>query len=135
MSLEDQTGVYHLQTKLLFLESFNDQIRVSYYFLLTFDGNLVVMFSQSEDRIWNLDMEIPIILFLLVCILFYAPKLLQGHRKHGEPVEPKIIPSDKNDEMLHWNEHSMRQCLRKSRFGRGKETTFIMGDDVTHKIY
>lgn len=51
MSLEDQTGVYHLQTKLLFLESFNDQIRVSYYFLLTFDGNLVVMFSQSEDRI------------------------------------------------------------------------------------
>ncbi|KAL5167385.1 Protein IMPAIRED IN BABA-INDUCED STERILITY 1 [Glycine soja] len=59
----------------------------------------------------------------------------QGHRKHGEPVEPKIIPSDKNDEMLHWNEHSMRQCLRKSRFGRGKETTFIMGDDVTHKIY
>ncbi|KAG4399489.1 hypothetical protein GLYMA_08G240700v4 [Glycine max] len=45
----------------------------------------------------------------------------QGHRKHDEPVEqsvPNMIPSNKNEELLHWNENDMRQSLRKSRLGR-----------------
>ncbi|KAG5001121.1 hypothetical protein AAZX31_08G235800 [Glycine max] len=52
----------------------------------------------------------------------------QGHRKHDEPVEqsvPNMIPSNKNEELLHWNENDMRQSLRKSRLGRGKEAIFI----------
>ncbi|KAK7394456.1 hypothetical protein VNO78_14984 [Psophocarpus tetragonolobus] len=48
--------------------------------------------------------------------------LIDTRGKHDEPVEqsvPKIIPSNKNDELLlHWNENNMRQSLRKSRLGR-----------------
>ncbi|KAK7295415.1 hypothetical protein RJT34_18323 [Clitoria ternatea] len=52
----------------------------------------------------------------------------QGHRKHGEPVEQSIqktVPPNKNDVLLNWKESSMRQSFRKSRLGRGKETTFV----------
>jgi len=57
-----------------------------------------------------------------------VPKLLQGQRKYGEPVKlsaPKIISSDKKDELLQRNENNMRHSLRMSTSGRGKETTFI----------
>ncbi|KAK7340588.1 hypothetical protein VNO77_21295 [Canavalia gladiata] len=45
----------------------------------------------------------------------------QGHSNLGEPVEqsmPKVIHSNKNDELLHWHESSMRQSVCKSRFGK-----------------
>ncbi|XP_017416125.2 cyclin-dependent kinase C-2 C isoform X1 [Vigna angularis] len=50
----------------------------------------------------------------------------QDHRKYGEPVKlsaAKMISSNKKDELLQRND--MRQSLRMSTSGRGKETTFI----------
>ncbi|XP_027350818.1 protein IMPAIRED IN BABA-INDUCED STERILITY 1-like isoform X2 [Abrus precatorius] len=47
----------------------------------------------------------------------------QGYKKLGEPVEqsvPKITQLNKNDELLHRNENSVRQSVHKSRFGREK---------------
>ncbi|XP_027925880.1 protein IMPAIRED IN BABA-INDUCED STERILITY 1-like isoform X2 [Vigna unguiculata] len=46
----------------------------------------------------------------------------QGQRKYGEPVKlsaPKIISSDKKDELLQRNENNMRHSLRMSTSGRG----------------
>ncbi|KAL2329923.1 hypothetical protein Fmac_017504 [Flemingia macrophylla] len=48
----------------------------------------------------------------------------QGKDGEEQPI-PKMIPSNDNDELLHWNENCMWQSLRESRLGRGKETTFI----------
>ncbi|KAJ1421428.1 Serine/threonine-protein kinase, active site [Sesbania bispinosa] len=42
----------------------------------------------------------------------------QGYRKYGESVEqsiPTMIQTNKNDELLHWNENNMRQSVRRSR--------------------
>ncbi|KAK7374541.1 hypothetical protein VNO80_07971 [Phaseolus coccineus] len=48
-------------------------------------------------------------------------QLDKGHRKHGEPVKqsaPKMISSNKNDELLQRNENNMRQSLRISTLRR-----------------
>ncbi|RDX74679.1 Protein IMPAIRED IN BABA-INDUCED STERILITY 1, partial [Mucuna pruriens] len=60
----------------------------------------------------------------------------RGHRKHGEPVEQsmqKMIPSNKDDELLHWNENNNPQSLRKSRLGRVTNYNGHMEGDVTKK--
>lgn len=53
-----------------------------------------------------------------------GPINAQGHRNYGEFVEesvPTMIQTNKNDEMLHWNESNVwRQSTRKSRLGRDK---------------
>ncbi|XP_045793769.1 protein IMPAIRED IN BABA-INDUCED STERILITY 1-like isoform X4 [Trifolium pratense] len=45
----------------------------------------------------------------------------QDDKYYGEPVE-QSVPTNKNDELLHWHENNMwRQSVRKSRLGRGME--------------
>ncbi|KAE9605077.1 hypothetical protein Lal_00036681 [Lupinus albus] len=47
----------------------------------------------------------------------------EGHRKHGEPMEqsvPMVIQENKNDDLFHWDENTMRRSVRRSRFGRDK---------------
>lgn len=87
------------------------------------------MFTLNVDHVRNLDMDQNTYVFYFYYVTsYFTYQILQGHRKHDEPVEqsvPNMIPSNKNEELLHWNENDMRQSLRKSRLGRGKEAIFI----------